>query len=106
MAAVTIWHNPKCGTSRNTLALIRNAGIEPLIVDYLAEPPDRARLERAIRDAGLTVRQALRDKESRLAELGLSAELPDGPLLEAMTRHPILINRPFVFTALGSRGIT
>jgi arsenate reductase (glutaredoxin) len=102
--SVTIYHNPKCGTSRNTLALIRNAGIEPAIVEYLQEPPAREVLARMIRDAGLSVRQALRDKEGRLAELGLDDPgLSDDQLLDAMMRQPILINRPFVVTPLGTR---
>lgn len=104
MSAVTIYHNPKCGTSRNTLALIRNAGIEPTVIEYLQDPPARDALARMIRDAGLSVRQALRDKEQRLAELGLDDPgLSDDELLDAMMRHPILINRPFVVAALGTR---
>ncbi len=103
MSAVIIYHNPKCGTSRNTLALIRNAGIEPTVIDYLQNPPSRERLERMINDAGLSVRQAVRDKEGRLAELGLAVEMPDDRLLDAMVQHPILINRPFVVTERGTR---
>lgn len=101
---VTIWHNPKCGTSRNTLALIRNAGIEPTVVDYQKTPPARAELAATIRRAGLTVREALREKGTPYAELGLDdPSLSDDALLDAMLAHPILINRPFVATALGTR---
>lgn len=101
---VTIYHNPACGTSRNTLGLIRNAGIEPVVVEYLANPPSREQLAQMIRAAGLTVRQALRQKGTPYAELGLDDEsLTDDQLLDAMLRHPILINRPFVVTGLGTR---
>lgn len=101
---VTIYHNPACGTSRNTLGLIRNAGIEPVVIEYLAHPPGREQLARMIRAAGLTVRQALRQKGTPYAELGLDDEsLTDDQLLDAMLRHPVLINRPFVVTALGTR---
>lgn len=104
MSDVTIWHNPDCGTSRNTLGLIRNAGIEPRIVEYLKTPPDRARLLAAIAAAGLSVRQALREKGTPFAELGLGdPALTDDQLLDAMLAHPILINRPFVTTPLGTR---
>jgi arsenate reductase len=101
---VTIYHNPRCGTSRNTLALIRNAGIEPVIIDYLAQPPSPATLRELIARAGLSVREAVRQKESVYAELGLDAPaITDEQLLDAMLAHPILINRPFVVTALGVR---
>ncbi len=104
MSKVTIYHNPSCGTSRNTLALIRNAGIEPEVVEYLSNPPGREQLAAMIRAAGLTVREALRQKEAVYAELGLGDEtLTDDQLLDAMLRHPILINRPFVVTELGTR---
>ena len=103
-APVTIWHNPACGTSRNTLAMIRNAGIEPVIVDYLKAPPARAEVAAAIAAAGLTVRAALREKGTPYGELGLDdPALTDDALLDAMMDHPILINRPFVFTPLGVR---
>lgn len=99
-----IWHNPRCGTSRNTLALIRHAGIEPRVVDYLAAPPSRDELREMIAAAGLRVRDALREKGTPYAELGLDAPgLDDDALLEAMLRHPILINRPFVRNARGAR---
>lgn len=102
--SVAIYHNPACGTSRNTLAMIRNAGIEPRVIEYLTTPPDRATLRRLIADAGLTVREALRSKERLYAELGLDTPmLDDDALLDAMLAHPVLINRPFVVTPLGTR---
>lgn len=101
---VTIYHNPQCGTSRNTLGLIRNAGIEPAVIEYLKTPPSRAELVKMIADAGLTVRQAIREKGTPYAELGLdNPALGDDDLLDAMLQHPILINRPFVVTPLGTR---
>ena len=101
---VTIYHNPACGTSRNTLALIRNAGIEPTIVEYLHDPPARDTLRAMIERAGLTVRQALREKGTPFQELGLAdPTLTDEQLLDAMLVQPILINRPFVVTSLGTR---
>jgi len=101
--SVTIYHNPACGTSRNTLALIRNTGDEPEIIEYLQHPPSRETLLGMIRDAGLTVRQAIRQKEALYAELGLdNPQLSDELLLDAMLAHPILINRPFVVTANGT----
>jgi arsenate reductase len=100
MSDVTIYHNPKCGTSRNVLGLIRNAGIEPEIVDYQKSPPSRETLKAIIAKAGLTVRQAIREKGTPFAELGLGdPALSDDQLLDAMLEHPILINRPFVVTA-------
>jgi arsenate reductase len=99
-----IWHNPTCGTSRNTLALIRHAGVEPVIVDYLQAPPDKARLRQAIVDAGLCVREAIRSKQPEFAAQGLDdMSLSDDRLLDAMLATPVLINRPFVFTPLGTR---
>ena len=99
-----IYHNAKCGTSRNTLALIRNAGIEPTIVDYLANPPSKAELKAMIEAAGLSVRAALREKGSPYAELGLDdPAVSDDALLDHMVAQPILINRPFVKTPLGTR---
>lgn len=101
---VTLYHNPACGTSRNTLAMIRNAGIEPTIVEYLKTPPGKHTLRQMIRDAGLTVRQAIREKGTPFAELGLGdPALADEQLLDAMLAHPVLINRPFVVTELGVR---
>lgn len=102
--AVTIWHNPDCGTSRNTLAMIRAAGIEPTVVEYLKAPPSRDDLAKAIADAGLTVREAAREKGTPFAELGLGdPSVNDDSVLDAMVDHPILINRPFVFTERGAR---
>jgi arsenate reductase len=102
--SIEIWHNPACGTSRNTLALIRHAGIEPVVVEYLNTPPDKARLTRAIADAGMRVRDAIRAKEATHAELGLDdPALSDEALLDAMIAHPVLINRPFVFAPNGVR---
>jgi len=101
---ITIYHNPLCGTSRNTLALIRNAGVEPQVVDYLATPPTRAALKDMIDKAGLSVRGAIRAKESVFATLGLGdAGLSDEALLDAMVANPVLINRPFVLTPAGVR---
>ncbi|SEB17298.1 arsenate reductase (glutaredoxin) [Paraburkholderia sartisoli] len=102
--SITIYHNPDCGTSRNTLAMIRNAGIEPEIIEYLKTPPDRTTLKDLIARAGLTVRAALREKGTPYADLGLDDPLvSDEALLDAMLEHPILINRPFVVTPLGVR---
>jgi len=101
---VTIYHNPACGTSRNTLALIRNAGIEPRVVEYLKTPPTRETLVDLIRKAGLTVRGAIREKGTPYQELGLAdPALTDDQLIDAMLAHPILINRPFVATPRGAR---
>jgi len=101
---VTIWHNPACGTSRNTLGLIRNSGDEPVVVEYLRTPPGRDELAAAIRAAGLSVRGALRRKGTPYDELGLDdPALSDDALLDAMLAHPILIDRPFVFTEKGVR---
>lgn len=101
---VTIYHNPSCGTSRNTLALIRNAGIEPQVIEYTKNPPAREVLQDLIARAGLTVREAIREKGTPYAELGLdNPALSDDALLDAMIAHPILINRPFVVTPQGVR---
>ena len=101
---VTIYHNPACGTSRNTLELIQHAGIEPTVIEYLRNPPTREQLARMIADAGLTVRQAIREKGTPYMELGLdNPELTDDQLLDAMLKDPILINRPFVVTPMGTR---
>jgi arsenate reductase len=101
---VEIWHNPACSVSRNTLALIRHAGIEPVVVDYLREPPGKARLREAIAAAGLGVRDAIRGKEPAYRARGLDdPSLPDEALLDAMLEEPALINRPFVFSPLGVR---
>ena len=99
---VVIYHNPTCGTSRNTLAMIRNAEIEPHIVEYLKTPPTRMLLIQLIERAGLTARQLLREKSTPYAELGLSdPEVSDEHLVDAMLAHPILINRPLVVSPLG-----
>ena len=100
----TIYHNPACGTSRNTLALIRAAGIEPTVVEYLQNPPSRDQLSTMIADAGLTVREAIREKGTPYAELCLdNSGLTDEQLLDAMIATPILINRPLVVTPLGTK---
>ena len=100
----TIYHNPACGTSRNTLALIRHAGIEPTVIEYLRQPPSRERLIELIAAAGLGTREALRQKGAPYAELGLDdPSLSDDQLLDAMMADPVLINRPFVTTPLGTR---
>lgn len=100
----TIYHNPACSNSRGALGLIREAGIEPDIIDYLKTPPDRATLAKMIADAGLTVRGAMREKEAVYRELALDDPgLTDDALLDAMLAHPVLINRPFVVTERGTR---
>ncbi len=102
--SVTIWHNPACGTSRNTFAIIRATGIEPVVIAYLETPPDRATLVRLIAAADLTPRSLLRQKGTPYAELGLDdVTLSDDALLDAMLAHPILINRPLVETPRGVR---
>lgn len=104
MSAVTIFHNPRCGTSRNTLALIRNAGIEPTVVAYLDTPPTREELSRLVEASGLSAREVLRSKEPLCAELGLDDPArTDAELIEAMVANPVLINRPIVVTELGTR---
>ena len=101
---IIIYHNPACGTSRNTLAMIRNAGIEPHVIEYLKTPPVRALLEQLITRAGLTPRTLLREKGTPYAELGLGDPALSGEkLLDAMMENPILINRPLVVTSLGVR---
>lgn len=101
---VTIYHNPACGTSRNTLALIRAAGIEPTVIEYLQNPPTRDLLAKMIADAGLSVREAIREKGTPYSELGLdNPDLTDDELLDTMIATPILINRPLVVTPLGTR---
>ncbi|NWB31363.1 arsenate reductase (glutaredoxin) [Pseudomonas gingeri] len=104
MSQITIYHNPQCGTSRNTLALIRNSGEEPTVIEYLKTPPDRATLVRLIGDMGIEVRALLRIKGTPYEELGLGdASLTDEQLISAMMTHPVLINRPIVVTPLGTR---
>lgn len=104
MTAVTIYHNPKCGTSRNTLALIRNAGVEPTVVLYVETPPARAELETLIREMKISVRDVLRRKGTPYDELNLDdAAWTDAQLLDLMLAHPILINRPIVVTPWGTQ---
>lgn len=99
---IVIYHNPACGTSRNTLAMIRNAGIEPHVVEYLKTPPSRVLLESLIARAGITPRDLLRQKGTPYAELGLEdPALSDAALIDAMMAHPVLINRPLVVSPLG-----
>ncbi len=101
---VTIYHNPACGTSRNTLDLIRHAGIEPTVIEYLKTPPSKGQLAKMIADSGLSVREAIREKGTPYEELGLAdPALTDTLLLDAMITHPILINRPLVVTEMGTR---
>ena len=102
--SVTIFHNPACGTSRNTLALIRHAGIEPVVIEYLKTPPSKERLRELATSMGISVRELLRQKGTPYAELGLDdPTLLDEQLLDAMLAHPILINRPIVVTDLGAK---
>jgi arsenate reductase len=104
MHDVIIYHNPACGTSRNTLALIRNTGIEPHVIQYLKTPPSRALLESLIARMGITPRELLREKGTPFAELGLADDtLTDAALIDAMMAHPILVNRPIVVTERGVR---
>lgn len=101
---VKIYHNPECGTSRNTLALIRNANIEPEVIEYLKNPPSKNELIQMIADAGLTVREAIRKNVDPYRDLELDLEVwTDEKLLNFMLQYPILINRPFVVTELGTR---
>lgn len=104
MSAITIFHNPACGTSRNTLALIRNSGEEPRIIEYLKTPPDRETLRGLIAAMGCGVRDVLRQKGTPFDELGLgAAHWTDEQLLDFIGQHPILMNRPIVVTPLGTR---
>ena len=99
---IVIYHNPECGTSRNVLGLIRNAGIEPHVIEYLKTPPSRALLVELIDRAGITPRDLLREKGTPYTELGLGdASLSDDALVDAMMAHPVLINRPLVVSPLG-----
>jgi arsenate reductase (glutaredoxin) len=103
-ASITIFHNPDCGTSRNTLALIRNSGVEPVIVQYLVTPPGRARLVELIGALNMPVRELLRTKGTPYDALKLDdPSLGDDQLINAMVAHPILMNRPIVVTPLGTR---
>lgn len=102
MTDIVIYHNPDCGTSRNTLAMIRNSGIEPHVVEYLKTPPSRTMLEQLIERAGISPRALLRQKGTPYAELGLDDDsLADTALVDAMMAHPVLINRPLVVSPLG-----
>jgi len=104
MADITIYHNPACGTSRNVLALIRNTGAEPEVIEYLKTPPTREKLLELIAQMGIPVRDAMRQKEALYAGLGLdNPALGDDALVDAMLAQPILINRPIVATLLGTR---
>ena len=101
---IIIYHNPACGTSRNTLAMIRHAGIEPHVIEYLKTPPSRALLEQLLARAGIAPRALLRQKGTPFADLGLDHQtLPDAALIDAMMAHPILINRPLVVSPKGVR---
>ena len=99
---VTIFHNPQCGTSRNVLALIRNAGIEPEVIEYLKTPPTREKLRELVAQMGVPVRDVVRQKEAIYKELGLDGQ-GDDALVDAMLAHPVLINRPIVVTPLATR---
>ena len=104
MSDITIYHNPQCGTSRNVLALIRNTGVEPEIIEYLKTPPSRETLLALLARMAIPVRELLRRKETPYDELGLDdPQLPDEALLEAMLAHPVLMNRPIVVTPLATR---
>jgi arsenate reductase (glutaredoxin) len=104
MTAVTIYHNPNCGTSRNTLALIRNAGVEPTVIEYLKTPPDRPTLQSLLKQMNMTARALLREKGTPYAELRLGeAHWTDDELVDHMLKFPILINRPIVITPWGAK---
>ena len=104
MSLVKIYHNPECGTSRNTLAVIRNAGVAPEIIYYLEHPPSVNELTQMINEAGLSVRQAIRVNIPQYSELGLEKDIfKDQELLSFMVEHPLLINRPFVVSPIGTR---
>lgn len=104
MSNITIYHNPACGTSRNTLALIRNSGAEPEVIEYLKTPPTKARLQELLKAMGISARELLREKGTPYAELGLAdAKWSEDELLDFMQQHPILMNRPVVVTPLGAR---
>jgi len=104
MSNITIYHNPACGTSRNVLALIRNSGEEPTVIEYLKTPPDRATLTALIAAMGVSARAVLREKDTPYAELGLDdPQWSDVQLIDFMLQHPVLINRPIVVTPLGTR---
>lgn len=101
---ITIYHNPACGTSRNVLALIRHAGLEPTVVEYLKAPPSKDKLRQLVAAMGITVRELLREKGTLYAELGLGdPRFSDDELLDFIGQHPILMNRPVVETPLGAK---
>ncbi|MET0439415.1 MAG: arsenate reductase (glutaredoxin) [Devosia sp.] len=101
---VTIYHNPECGTSRNTLAMIRQSGVEPIVIEYLKIPPSRERVVELVLAAGITLREAIRQKDTPYEALGLGdTSLSDDALLDAIAAHPVLLNRPFVETPSGTR---
>lgn len=103
MSNITIYHNPACGTSRNTLAMIRASGVEPMIIEYLKTPPSRAELEDLLQKMGIGPRALLREKGTPYAELNLGdTSLSDEALIDAMLQHPILMNRPVVVTNKGA----
>ena len=102
--SVTIYHNPDCGTSRNTLAMIRQSGVEPIVIEYLKTPPSRSRIVELVAAAGMSLRDALRKKDTPYEALGLADPAKtDDELLDAIEAHPILLNRPFVETSMGTR---
>lgn len=102
--AITIYHNPDCGTSRNTLAMIRQSGVEPVVVEYLTNPPSRERILELVSAAGLSLRDAMRKKDTPFEDLGLAdSAKTDDDLLDAIEAHPILLNRPFVETPVSTR---
>lgn len=104
MTPITIYHNPACGTSRNTLALIRNSGVEPTVIEYLKTPPSKAHLQELLAALGMPARALLREKGTPYAELGLdNPRWSEDELLDFMVQHPILMNRPVVLTPLGAR---
>ena len=104
MSNITIYHNPACGTSRNTLEMIRNSGTEPTVIHYLETPPSRAELVKLIADMGITVRALLRKNVEPFEALGLAEDrFTDEHLIDFMLQHPVLINRPIVVTPLGTR---
>ena len=101
---ITIYHNPACGTSRNTLAMIRASGVEPTVIEYLKTPPSREALLQIVTETGGNIRALIREKGTPFAELGLDdANLPDSVLIDAMLQHPILINRPIVISSKGTQ---
>ncbi|ARN21172.1 arsenate reductase (glutaredoxin) [Piscinibacter gummiphilus] len=104
MTDITIFHNPACGTSRNVLGLLRHAGLEPTVVEYLKTPPTQAQLKQLLADAGLSVRELLREKGTPYAELDLAnPKWSDDELLDFIGQHPVLLNRPLVVTPLGTK---